>query len=267
MSAFLRRDAKAWLKTGRHCIVVEVLEVKGSAPREAGARMLVAKDEVRGTIGGGHLELQAIHQAREALAGRAPAGQVLRFALGPSLGQCCGGAVVLRLQPLSDEALAEWPQPPPRFQLQLHGAGHVGRAIVRLLETIDCRVQWVDEREEEFPRERSAAHIERICVDGAEAEVDTAPPGAFVLVLTHNHDLDLRIVERALRRDDLGFVGLIGSATKRARFEHRLLERGIPAARIGELVSPIGMPGIEGKEPEIIAVSVVAELLLRSSST
>lgn len=265
MSAFLRELAERWRAEGRDAVVVEVAQVRGSAPREAGARMLVASDEAHGTIGGGHLELQAIAQAREALAGRSPAMQELRFALGPTLGQCCGGTVVLRLQRLTLEALAHWPRPTPRFQLQLHGAGHVGRAIVHLLETIDCRVQWIDERDAEFPREPNAGHVERLCVEPAEAEVDAAPAGCFVLVLTHSHDLDLRIIERALRRDDLGFVGLIGSATKRARFEHRLGERGLPRERLAALACPIGVPGLNGKAPEVIAVSVVADLLQRSS--
>jgi xanthine dehydrogenase accessory factor len=267
MSDRLRQTAAHWHRQQRAAVVVEVAQVRGSAPREAGARMLVSADEVEGTIGGGHLELDAVRVARETLAGRAAAAQELRYALGPSLGQCCGGTVVLRLQPLTEAAIAEWPLPEPRFTLQLYGAGHVGRAIVHLLEGIACRVQWIDEREAEFPAEPSAAHIERVCVDAVEAEIDRAPAGACVLILTHSHDLDLRIVERALRRDDLAFVGLIGSATKRARFEHRLLERGIAPARVAAMACPIGLPGIGGKEPEVIAVSVVADLLQRASSS
>jgi xanthine dehydrogenase accessory factor len=264
-AAFLRQAAEHWHGLRRPAIVVEVTQVRGSAPREAGARMLVAAGEVQGTIGGGHLELDAIRVARDALAGRTAAAQELRYALGPSLGQCCGGVVVVRLQPLDAEALAAWPLPAPRFALQLYGAGHVGRAIVKLLEGIACRVQWIDERDQEFPVEPSPSHIERVCVDSVEAEIDNATIGAYVLVLTHSHDLDLRIVDRALRRDDLGFVGLIGSATKRARFEHRLLERGIAPERVAAMACPIGVPGIAGKEPEVIAVSVVADLLQRAS--
>jgi xanthine dehydrogenase accessory factor len=265
-NAALRRTATEWLAQGRDAMVVQVLEAQGSTPREAGARMLVSAHEVQGTIGGGHLELQAIAQAREALARRdAGAAQPTerRFALGPSLGQCCGGVVTLRTSPLSAELLSQWPQPAPRFTLQLFGAGHVGRAIVRLLAEIDCRVSWIDERDAEFGAlaQSLPPHIEAVCVDSVEAEVRNAPPGACYLVLTHSHDLDLRIVEQVLRRDDFGFLGLIGSATKRARFEHRLRDRGIGADTLARMTCPIGVPGIAGKEPEIVAIAAVAQLL------
>src|SRR5690606_15843289 len=104
-------------------------------------------------------------------------------------------------------------------------------------------------------------HIQRVSVDAVEAEVDTAPPGAYYLVLTHNHDLDLRITEAILRRGDFAYLGLIGSKSKRQRFIHRFEQRGVAAEAIARMTSPIGVPGIEGKEPEVIAVGVVAQLL------
>jgi len=113
------------------------------------------------------------------------------------------------------------------FELQLYGAGHVGRAIARLLAGIDCSVQWIDERDAEFPVEASPLHIQRLCVEPVEAEVDAAPAGAFFLVLTHSHELDLRVTEAVLRRGDFAYLGLIGSATKRARFVHRFEQRGL----------------------------------------
>lgn len=240
---------------------VRVLATRGSVPRESGTRMLVAADAVAGTIGGGHLELRAIAAARRRLAAGEDAPQDESIALGPGLGQCCGGALVLRTQRLGPSTLAAWPAPAPRFVLQLYGAGHVGRAIVRLLEGIDCRVQWIDERESEFPQAASPPHIERVCVEPVEAEVALAPSGAAYLVLTHSHDLDLRITEAIVRRGDFGYLGLIGSETKRARFVHRLQARGIDAAALARMTCPIGVPGIAGKEPEVIAVAVVAQLL------
>jgi xanthine dehydrogenase accessory factor len=158
-----------------------------------------------------------------------------------------------------------WPEPPPRFALQLYGAGHVGRAVVNLLSGLDCRVWWIDEREAEFPARGHAPHIERVCVEPVEAEVAPAPAGAYYLVLTHSHELDQRIAEAILRRGDFGWFGLIGSATKRARFEHRLAQRGIAPATVARMVCPIGVPGVDGKEPEVIAVAVVAQLLQASS--
>jgi xanthine dehydrogenase accessory factor len=224
--------------------------------------MLVSAARTAGTIGGGHLELMAIANARTLLA-RVPDFEPVErhYPLGPALGQCCGGAVTLRFARLDRRAAQAWPAPDPRFVLQLYGAGHVGRAIVGLLAGIPCRVQWIDEREDEFPAEPTPPHVERVCVDPVEAEVDAAPADACYLVLTHRHDLDMRIAEAVLRRGDFRYLGLIGSRTKRARFLHRYEERGVPAAALARMTCPIGVPGIEGKEPEVIAVAVVAQLL------
>jgi xanthine dehydrogenase accessory factor len=265
VNSLVRDRACRWLDGGTAAVVVEVVEARGSVPREQGTRMLVSRDEVLGTVGGGHLELKAIATARTRLASAAEGPVEEHFALGPALGQCCGGAVTLRYAPLSADLLAAWPAPPPRFTLQLYGAGHVGRAIADLLAGIDCRVQWIDERESEFPRDAALPpHIEQVCVEPVEAEVRQAPPGAFYLVLTHSHDLDLAITEAILKRGDFGFLGLIGSQTKRARFVRRFEQRGIAPAMLARLTCPIGLPGIEGKEPEVIAVAVVAQLLQRA---
>jgi xanthine dehydrogenase accessory factor len=265
----LQAAARRWLAQGRRAVEVQILSHRGSTPRETGTRMVVAEDAVLGTIGGGHLELLAITAAREGLREAVFAPRDLDLPLGPALGQCCGGRIVLRLQALSAASLAEWPGPQPRFFLQLHGAGHVGRAIVRLLADIDCQVQWVDEREEEFPRLTGAEppHIERVCVDTPEAEVALAPPGAFYLVMTHRHDLDERITEAVLRRGDFGYCGLIGSETKRARFVRRFEARKVQVRSLQEMTCPIGMPGIKGKEPAVLAIGVVAQLLERSAPT
>ena len=257
----LKHQAQAWLAAGRAVMLVQVLAHRGSVPREAGTRMLVAADEVAGTIGGGHLELQAITRARGQLAVRIAEPQDQAIALGPTLGQCCGGALTLRTAPLDAAALAAWPDEAPLFTLQLYGAGHVGRAIVRLLGTLPCAVQWIDERESEFPDQPSAPHIQRLCVEPVQAEVQQAPPGTFFLVLTHSHDLDQAVTEAILRRGDFAYLGLIGSATERARFRQRLTQRGIDAATVGRLTCPMGVPGITGKQPELIAVAVVAQLL------
>jgi len=147
------------------------------------------------------------------------------------------------------------------FHLQLYGAGHVGRAIVQLLHGLPCSVDWIDERDSEFPAEPGPPHIRRLCVEPVEAEVRSARPGGFYLVLTHSHDLDLAITEAILRRGDFTYLGLIGSATKRARFLARLAQRGIDAACLARLTCPIGMPGIPGKQSEVVAVAVVAQLL------
>ena len=263
----LRAIAGSWLATGRTSVVVEVLDARGSVPRESGTRMLVSLRETAGTVGGGHLELKAIALARAMLAQDDPHAHTEHYPLGPALGQCCGGAVTLAYAPLDAAALARWPVDPPRFHLQLYGAGHVGRANVRALAPLNVVVDWIDEREEEFPltfQEHGGAwpgHIRKVCVDAVEAEVRTAPAGAYYLVLTHQHDLDLRISEAILKRGDFGYFGLIGSKTKRQRFIHRFEQRGIAPEVIERMTCPIGVPGIDGKEPEVIAAAVVAQLL------
>ncbi len=276
----LQATALRWLAAGRAAVVVEVRDAKGSVPRAAGTRMLVAADEVVGTVGGGHLELRAITDARDLMArglaaagsddaaaraaGAAPAVQQ-RIALGPSLGQCCGGVLTLCFTPLLGANPLQWAAPQARFELQLYGAGHVGRAIVQLLAGVACRVQWIDERDSEFPSHSLPPHIQSLCVEPVQAEVAQAAPGSYFLVLTHSHELDMAITQAILARGDFGYLGLIGSQTKRARFEHRLLARGVSPQLLQRLVCPIGVPGITGKEPEVIAVAVVAQLLQAAS--
>ena len=263
----LKDAAGNCLASGTPAVLVEVSEARGSVPRGTGTRMLVSAMQALGTIGGGHLELKAIELARGLLADADPSPRTVHYPLGPALGQCCGGAVTLRYSMLDAEALAAWPAAPPKFHLQLYGAGHVGRAIARALAPLNVVVDWIDEREEEFPStfiDGTAAwpaHIRKVCVDAVESEVRLAPPGAYYLVLTHQHDLDLRITEAVLQRGDFGFLGLIGSKTKKQRFIHRFQERGIAAERFARISCPIGIEGITGKEPEIIAASVVAQLL------
>lgn len=287
-SRHLRHVAVQWLAAGRPALVVRVHAIRGSTPREAGVRMLVGGGEhggeVLGTIGGGHLEWQAIDLARKALAEAHAAKQPLAawqqtFALGPTLGQCCGGSVDLAFEPLTDATLQAWALPAPRFHLELHGAGHVGQAIVKLLTDIDCTVRWIDERADTdetlgadapgLPTPQALAalppHIQFVSTDQAEAEVADAPPGACHLVLTHRHDLDLRIIHAVLQRGDFAFAGLIGSQTKRAKFLHRLQAMGVSDEAIARLTCPIGLPELPGKEPAVIAISVVAQLLQRAA--
>lgn len=267
----LRDTAAAWLDGGRRAVLVEVSGAQGSVPRGPGTRMLVGTDRVAGTIGGGHLELKSIATARAMLAADEPAPRSVHYPLGPALGQCCGGAVTLAFSLLDAAALGRWPPALPRFHLQLYGAGHVGRAIVRALLPLPVQVDWIDERDAEFPAWLGTpglpwpSHIRKVCVDAVDAEVRAAPAGAHYLVLTHQHDLDLQITEAVLRRGDFGFLGLIGSRTKKNRFVHRFEQRGVPAEAIARLTCPIGIAGITGKEPEVIAAAVVAQLLAVSS--
>ncbi len=281
----LRALAMRWCAEGRHAILVQVMQTGGSVPREIGATMIVSAHQSLGTIGGGHLEARSIACARALLdqgtipgngSGGATDEMITEhFALGPSLGQCCGGAVTVGFRRLDAASLRAWAEPEPLFHLQLHGAGHVGQALVAQLRSLDVVVDWVDVREALLHSDAGAvefgltggpgaALINRIGVahdDDVTAEVSGAPPGAFFLVMTHSHDLDLRICEAILRRGDAGFMGLIGSATKREQFRRRLAQRGIAPTALDRMCCPIGITGIDAKTPEVIAVAVCAQLL------
>ena len=165
-------------------------------------------------------------------------------------------------------------RPAPRFHLELHGAGPVGRAIVRLLADVDCTVRWIDERSDSPELSLPATdglptHIQHLPTDHAVAEVAGARPGACHLVLTHRHALDLPIVQAILARGDFAFLGMLGSPAKRARFVEQigaqLGEAGASdadvQAALQRLVCPIGLPGIVGKAPAVIAIAAVAQLL------
>ena len=233
-------------------IRVTVTRVTGSTPREAGACMLVTAAGITGTIGGGALEWAAMSQARTMLAeGQTRAERT--FPLGPALGQCCGGAVTLRLE------LADGLPDSPRAPLWVWGAGHVGRAIVQVMAPLPhFDVTWVDVAPDRFP---PAIPDGATPVTAADPAVLTAhaPPEADHLILTYSHDLDLALCHALLTR---GFAscGLIGSATKWARFRGRLAALGHAPAQIARIACPIGDPAL-GKHPQAIALGVAAALL------
>jgi len=150
--------------------------------------------------------------------------------------------------------------PEPPMHVVLFGAGHVGHALARLLGALPCVVQWVDARDELFPDE-TPANVQPEATDTPAALVDGAPPGAYFVVMTHDHALDFELTMRILRRRDFAWFGLIGSLTKRVKFERRLVARGVDPARLADMVCPVGVPGIVDKAPASIAVAVAAQLM------
>jgi xanthine dehydrogenase accessory factor len=323
-------EAISGLEGGRACALVTVVATLGSAPREPGSKMLVLEGATVGSIGGGHLEYSATARARGLLAaaGGAPA-LLCDFALGPGLGQCCGGRVALLIERLSgasltwlriwrqatpDLVLATRPHPyakalisPARRpawpgltsvvaglqagggavairqgrgeedcyivermsdlsqDLYLFGAGHVGRALARILELLPYRLHWLDPRAEMFPPALPPDVTVEISADPRH-DVAAAAPGSIFLVMTHSHALDLEICDQVLRRGDFAFLGLIGSATKRATFLKRLALRGHGPVALQRLTCPIGLPLLTGKEPGTIAVAVAGQLLALSEA-
>jgi xanthine dehydrogenase accessory factor len=247
-------------------VLVTVARTQGSAPREEGAWMAVTADALIGTIGGGQLEFEACAQARALLAQAPAQPHEQRYPLGPSLGQCCGGVVHLRFERLSAadlDGLERRLAPQHLLKVALFGGGHVGRAIVQLLGGLPAQVLWVDSRDEIFPAELPA-QVRAEHSDPVQAAVADLPAGAKVLIMSFSHAEDLDVVAACLQRQreraDLAFIGLIGSRSKWATFSHRLQARGFSAEELAQVCCPIGVPGIVGKQPELIALAVVAQL-------
>ena len=246
-------------------VLITVHSSRGSVPREKGAWMLVFAHDSIGTVGGGHLEFQAISEARLRLHG-AGGNAVIRFALGPALGQCCGGEVHLFFEPVCarDIEILRTRLQIKRHPVALFGGGHVGHALVQVMMTLPLQINWFDSRNEVFPNQLPQ-HVLCEHSDPVQAAVAGLAPDSLVLIMSFSHAEDLDVVAASLLRQrqqaDLPYVGLIGSASKWAVFRRRLEARGFTQAEIAHITCPIGVPGISGKEPEVIAVAVAAQLL------
>jgi len=267
MNAWLE-PACQLLATEPAIVRVAVAGVRGSGPREPGATMLVTRHAQWGTIGGGNLEWQAMEQARRMLADCAgPLQHMETMRLGPDLAQCCGGEVTLSFQrmpaSMREELLARIASSDPekRPALWIFGAGHVGQALMRLLEDLPLfDVQWIDNRAGLLPA-KTAAHVEaRFATEPVEL-IAGAAPGTYFLVLTHDHELDYQICAAILTRGDAAWTGLIGSKSKAARFRSRLRRAGFAEAAIAAMHCPVGLTVIRSKLPAAIAVGIGAQLL------
>ena len=251
---------QAWIEmlsdlraAGTPCVVVTVTGVEGSAPRDAGARMIITHEGLRwGTIGGGNLEHLAIDRSSELLKSGRRASVAVDYPLSERAGQCCGGKVTLFYEAFP------WTRP----RVVIFGAGHVGQAIGGLAPYMGADVLLIDDRTEAElqPSLKSERPFEVRFIDSPEAEVDDLPAGSHLLVMTHSHALDLQILERALKRGGFAFLGLIGSGRKWARFQARLLQRGWTEEQLDAVTCPIGL-GRPSKEPAAIAIAVAAQLL------
>ena len=253
-------------------VVVRVDSTQGSVPRDAGTWMAVFADVLVGTIGGGHLEHEAIARAREYLqtsrgsTSEADLPTRQRFALGPALGQCCGGVVHLAFERVSASdapALAARLED-PLLPVALFGGGHVGHALVKVLASLPFDLTWIDSRDGVFP---AGVPSGVVCEhsDPVQWAVRKLAPQSRVLIMSFSHAEDLDVLAACLQRQrdqaDLPYIGLIGSKAKWATFRQRLEARGFTAAEMAHVTSPIGVAGIAGKEPAVIAVAVAAQLL------
>ena len=246
----------------RRGVLVTVAAVRGHAPREAGAKMVVAADRTWYSVGGGNLEAVAVARARELLDTGASRPELLTVALSDKAPyqhgvQCCGGEVTLLLEPL-----------PVAPAVAVFGMGHVGLELARILARRDLDLHLVDSRPEQLADERLAVladavatvHVHHVPVL-PELVLAELPPGAHVLVMTHDHAEDAALCDAALRTPGLGSIGLIGSAAKWSRFRRKLADEGHPDEAIDRITTPIGLPGLTGKDPSTIAISVAAALV------
>lgn len=324
---------KEAISAGRPATLVTIADARGSAPREAGVKMLVTESDTAGTVGGGNLEHEAIRIARDLLREGREQSLLRQFALGPSLGQCCGGNTKLLFDPfpagapmptwidqlvafdgngvpsvlvsaverngadklvvgpeghddgdeaLIKEALKLFGRPgdagarlwrnaggelffieknaESQGHVLLIGAGHVGKALATVLAPLPFRLTWADNRPEQFPEE-IAGSVSIRCTPHLDQVIDEAAAGTIYLVMTYSHDLDYALCARVLQRGDFRYLGLIGSRTKRARFEKTMDDLGIDRTLTERVVCPIGLSGIDSKQPSVIAVSTAAQLL------
>jgi xanthine dehydrogenase accessory factor len=309
---------------GERAVLVTVAGIRGSAPREIGAKMIVTSTETIGTIGGGQLEYQSTRVAVDMLDDKA--STLRSFPLGSSMGQCCGGVVEILFEPVADgmpawlrdlaalhgqrepaviatrisrsnpaklivttneefgdagseTALAarartilgdnpvttrdvqEFYEPiiVSDLNIAIFGAGHVGTAVVNALSDLDCNIRWIDSRPKMF--RQVPENVRAIDAPDPALEVAAMPADSFYLVMTHSHAMDFDICDRILRRRDARYCGLIGSLSKRRRFEKRFRQQGMTQGVIDQLICPIGVDGISGKKPAEIAVAAAAEIL------
>jgi xanthine dehydrogenase accessory factor len=253
-------------KSSAPVVRVVIAQVKGSAPREPGACMLVSGDEVEGTIGGGHLEWEAMRAASELLADvDGPKVRLWSVILGRELSQCCGGSVQLRLERFTRADLpflrnVSGVVAKGRPILWLYGAGHVGQALIRVICDLPFDVTWVDSRAQLLPDDLPE-NIHALHVPEPVSVVATAPINACHLVMSHDHALDYTLSRAILERGEFAWLGLIGSRSKGAKFRSRLAREGFASESIARLVSPIGVGAVESKWPAAIAIAVAAQLL------
>ncbi len=259
------KDINNIKKTNGKIIFVRIINTKGSVPRNENVFMAITDNKQYGTIGGGELEYRVTKESIKLL-NCINNKKILDFPLGPSLGQCCGGYIKIQLikyrngnelllkNNLMDEILYN------NKNLYIFGAGHVSNALMNKLEGIGFNIFVVDSRET-YIKQIKHEYINRILAKNPEIIIKNSPPDSYYIIMTHSHQIDLMICASILKKNNFSFIGLIGSKTKKMRFYKRLLEMNFNEKLINKIECPIGLTQIQGKEPDIIAISIIARLL------
>jgi xanthine dehydrogenase accessory factor len=237
---------------GKAYVLVTLVGVSGSTPRNSGTKMVISQDEIFDTIGGGHLEHKATKYARTMLDKDKSDQQLEHFQLGSNLGQCCGGNASVLFECFAAVGV----------NIMLFGAGHVGKALIPILAGLPCHVTWVDSREELFPTNIEAyQNVTKVVSEEPECEVASMPANSYFVVMTHNHQVDFEITQAVLKRGDFSYLGLIASDTKRRRFQQRYKHRELDPLQVARMSCPIGLEQVGGKLPMEVAISVAGEIV------
>jgi xanthine dehydrogenase accessory factor len=242
---------------GLSYVLITVITTAGSTPREAGSKMIVTGDQQFDTIGGGHLEFDVVNRARTFLIEGKQDQHIASYPLSSKLGQCCGGAVKVLFEVYVNH----------HQRIAIFGAGHVANALVPIVSQLPLQIDWIDSRAGLFLAKQLSQNVNCIVSEQPVDEIASLPSNTWVVILTHNHQLDYDLVEACLKHAKTSFIGMIGSDTKAKRFRSRLEHRGFTAAQIQTLTSPIGERLIPGKHPIEVAVSISAQLIQKLHET
>ena len=233
-------------------VLITIIGVTGSTPRNSGTKMVVSAKDTFDTIGGGHLEYQAIKKAQKLLLGNTDRQLIEHFQLGSQLGQCCGGNASVLFECFAANTV----------HVAVFGAGHVGQALLPMLAGLPCHVTWVDNRGSQFPMSGAQyANVTQLITDDPAGEVSAMPSNTLYIVMTHNHQLDFDISLAILKREDFHYLGLIASETKWRRFQQRYKHREIKPSLIEQMNCPIGLEQVVGKMPMEVAISVAGQVI------
>jgi xanthine dehydrogenase accessory factor len=237
---------------GKAYVLITIIGVTGSTPRNSGTKMVVSQNENFDTIGGGHLEYKAIKQAQKLLIKNQNCQLIEHFQLGSQLGQCCGGNASVLFECFAASTI----------HIAVFGAGHVGQTLIPMLAGLPCRVTWVDNRETQFPANcEQYANVTKLVTDDPSGEVSAMASNTLYVVMTHNHQLDFDISLAILKREDFHYLGLIASDTKWRRFQQRYKHREVQESLVQRMNCPIGLEQVVGKIPMEVAISVAGQLI------
>ena len=259
------QDIEIIKKIKKEVVLATIINTKGSSPRDD-ARMVVSDQTTIGTIGGGELEFRIIRESKELLQKTEKIEKIISLPLGPSLGQCCGGYVEVKIKKfLSGEQLLEKHDLKNEIldcndNLYIFGAGHVCKALISKIDGVGFNIFVIDSRKSLISK-LNEKFVTPILAIEPSILIKSLPSNGFYLVMTHSHQIDLSICSDILKKNNFQFLGLIGSKTKKAKFEKKLQELGHAKTLISKIICPIGLDEIPGKEPDIIAISTIAQLL------